>query len=176
MALGLVLIAVASRLLPHWHNFTAVGATGLFAAYYYRKLWISVLITILGMWISDLFLNNIVYSAFNDGLTFFNNYMIWSYLGFALLTISGSFFLRKVKPGFVVASLVGSITFFLVSNLGAFVVDPLYPKTGAGLLACYVAGIPFFVNTLLATIMYSYLLYSIHRWSVSQGIVPQHSV
>ena len=35
----------------------------------------------------------------------------------------------------------------------------LYPKTGAGLAACYVAGIPFFWNTLAGDAMYATLLF-----------------
>ena len=35
----------------------------------------------------------------------------------------------------------------------------MYPQTGAGLVAAYVAGIPFFQNTLLGTLFYSAVLF-----------------
>jgi hypothetical protein len=35
----------------------------------------------------------------------------------------------------------------------------LYPQTPAGLVACYVAAIPFFQNTLLSNLFYSALLF-----------------
>lgn len=34
-----------------------------------------------------------------------------------------------------------------------------YPKTGAGLIECYVAAIPFFKNTLLSDLFYTALLF-----------------
>jgi len=49
--------------------------------------------------------------------------------------------------------------FFLVTNFGAWLGSPIYPQTGAGLVAAYVAGIPFFQNTLLGTLFYSALMF-----------------
>ena len=56
-------------------------------------------------------------------------------------------------------SLAGSVLFFLVTNFGAWLGDPMYPQTAAGLVAAYVAGIPFFQWTVLGTLFYSALLF-----------------
>ena len=49
--------------------------------------------------------------------------------------------------------------FFVVTNFGAWLSDPLYPKSMAGLVACYAAGVPFFQWTVLGTLFYSALLF-----------------
>jgi hypothetical protein len=39
----------------------------------------------------------------------------------------------------------------------------LYPMTAAGLVACYVAALPFFRNTLTSTVVYSVALFAGHQ-------------
>jgi len=57
-------------------------------------------------------------------------------------------------------SLVGSMLFFVVTNFTTwFGSTTLYPQTGSGLVAAYLAGIPFFKWTLLGTLFYSALLF-----------------
>jgi hypothetical protein len=41
----------------------------------------------------------------------------------------------------------------------------MYPKSGAGLLAAYAAGLPFLVNSLLANSIFSGVLFGIARYS-----------
>jgi hypothetical protein len=56
-------------------------------------------------------------------------------------------------------SLVGSVLFFLITNFGVWLGSSMYPQTGAGLIATYVAGIPFFQNTVLGTLFYSSVMF-----------------
>ena len=56
-------------------------------------------------------------------------------------------------------SLAGSVLFFVVTNFAAWVASPFYPQTSAGLMAAFVAGIPFFKWTLLGTLAYAALLF-----------------
>jgi hypothetical protein len=48
-----------------------------------------------------------------------------------------------------IASIAGSVVFFLISNFGVWVAGRLYPVTMSGLAACYVAALPFFRNSVL---------------------------
>jgi hypothetical protein len=41
----------------------------------------------------------------------------------------------------------------------------MYPKTIAGLMACYAAGIPFFGNTLLGDFVYAGILFGGFEWA-----------
>jgi len=64
------------------------------------------------------------------------------------LTVCLGFWVRR-QPGagrIVAASVVSSTTFFLVTNFSVWACFDTYPKNAAGLLECYVAGLPFFRN------------------------------
>jgi hypothetical protein len=59
----------------------------------------------------------------------------------------------------------GSLVFFLVSNFGVWalgspgVYDIPYEKNLKGLMECYVLAIPFFKNTLISTLLFTYSAY-----------------
>ena len=57
------------------------------------------------------------------------------------------------------AVLVGAVQFFLITNFGAWLFLNSYPKTLGGLVACYVAGVPFFWNTLAGDMFFSGVLF-----------------
>ena len=164
IALGMIFIAAASRFLPHWHNFTAVGAMGLFGAAYLPKKY-AVVVPLAALWISDLILNNVVYAAFYDGFVWFSMRSAFVYLGFLAIVGVGLLLFRRVNAKNVLAgSILGSIAFFLISNFGSFAVDPLYPKTPGGLGAAYLAGLPFFWNTLLANVFFTAVFFGSFEW------------
>lgn len=154
----LIVIAALSRLLPHPPNFSPVEAVALFGgAYFARRQW-ALLVPLAAMFLSDLALGLI-----NGGL-------YWEYfssagflLVYACIALTGvlGFGLRgKVSAGRVLGySLAGAVLFFLVTNFGVWATGTLYPHTAAGLLAAYVAGIPFFQWTVLGTLFYAALLF-----------------
>src|SRR6266851_1274615 len=57
------------------------------------------------------------------------------------------------------AFLLGAIQFFLVTNFGVWWLLGSFPKSAAGLAACYFAGVPFFWNTLAGDALYATLLF-----------------
>jgi hypothetical protein len=57
------------------------------------------------------------------------------------------------------AALASSVLFFIVTNFGTWLVSGMYPLTGGGLAACYVAGIPFFQNTAVGDLFYCAVLF-----------------
>lgn len=52
-------------------------------------------------------------------------------------------------------TLLGSMQFFLITNFAAWWLLNSYPKTAAGLAACYFAGLPLFWNTLSGDAFYA---------------------
>ncbi len=157
---GFIVLAVLSRILPHPYNFTPLGAIALFgAAYFTDKKW-AILIPLIAMWISDLILNNFIYTAFFEGFTLFNSGMIWIYGSLILIALLGMKFLQKITLPRVLGSAVGaSVIFFIVSNFGVWLTSPMYPLNLGGLAACYTAAIPFFHNTLAGDIVYCATLF-----------------
>jgi len=59
------------------------------------------------------------------------------------------------------ASLVGSVSFFVVSNFAVWAVWNMYPKTLGGLGACYVAAVPFFRNAVVSDLLFAAAFFGI---------------
>jgi hypothetical protein len=86
-----------------------------------------------------------------------------SYVGLMLVCGCGLLIRRSRNWGTILAaSLLGPTVYFLVSNFAvwAFDLGIGYPRTPAGLLEAYVAGLPFYRNQLLSTLGFSALLFS----------------
>jgi hypothetical protein len=73
--------------------------------------------------------------------------------------------LLKAKTNFVrvaVGVILGPTSFFVVSNYAVWASGiVLYPHTLSGLMACYVAAIPFYRNDLLSTAMVAGLAFGV---------------
>ncbi len=160
--LVLILVAAFSRIIPHPHNFTPVGGIAVFGSYFLgRKIW-AFLVPLFSLWLSDLFINNIIYPIqypqYYEGFNLFGSF--WVYGSFLLMIpiawrLLSTFTLpRLALTGFSTASL-----FFLITNYGSWLNNPLYPQNFSGLLTSYVAGLPFFQNTLLGDICYLVILF-----------------
>jgi hypothetical protein len=157
---AMIVAAAMSRLLPHPPNFSPVEAIALFGgAYFASRAW-AVLVPLAAMLISD-----VVLAALNGGSYSFANYFastsFWLVYGCIAVSTALGFGLRgKVGGARVLGySLLGSVLFFLVTNFGAWLGSTMYPQNGAGLVAAYAAGIPFFQWTVLGTLFYSALLF-----------------
>ncbi|MDR2291912.1 MAG: hypothetical protein LBE11_00365 [Prevotellaceae bacterium] len=151
-----------SRLIPHLPNFAPIGGISLFGAAYYSKYRWAFIVPVASMWISDLVLNNIVYSRFFDGFVWFYGGSLFTYGAFVLISLWGIVVLKKISIFNLTCSvLAASLIFFLVSNFGVWLSSNIYPHNFSGLQACYIAGIPFFRNTLLGDIFYTAALFGI---------------
>jgi hypothetical protein len=148
--LGIILLAVVARLVPHAPNFTPIGGLALFSGTNFRNKF-SFLIPISAMVISDIFLG-------------FHKTIPYVYLSFIIIYFIG----RKIKINrwqkLLSASLVSSFLFFLITNFGVWLHFDMYPKTIAGLTQCYVMAIPFFRNTLISDLIYSFSFFYGYRF------------
>lgn len=159
-AAALVAFLTAARLLPHVANVAPVAAGGLFAgAYLGSRRW-ALAVPVLAMVLSDvlLYLLQGLLPWNPTGLGWMSKGVDYAALVVPVLLGYG---LRSSRPAWKVAgfSLVGSVAFFLLSNLGVFLFGGLYPLTPAGLLGCYTMAIPFYQNTLLGDLLFSGLLF-----------------
>ena len=156
----LILLAAMSRLLPHPPNFTPIGGMALFGAACFAKRYWAFLVPIAAMWISDVILNNVVYGPYFEHFVWFYRGSLFTYGAFALIVLLGMLTLKKIRILHLIASALGaSVLFFLVSNFGVWFAGVMYPKTVAGLMACYTAGLPFFQNTLAGDLVYTAILF-----------------
>ncbi len=165
LALGLILAAALTRLLPHPMNFTAIGAMSIFSAAYFSNNKLQLLAPAAALFLSDLIYNNIIYPQYFDGFTLFTSWIL--YFAMAAMMLAGWLILKNgvTISRVVAASLTVSVIFYLVSNFWSWYAFPTFPHTPAGLAMCYAAGIfPFFVNTILGDLFYSALLFGTFEW------------
>jgi hypothetical protein len=164
LALALISIAVATRLLPHWPNFTALGAAALFSGAFYKRKSFALVIPLLALFISDLVINNVVYASYYDGFI---------YAGVAFAVLIGSYAsISKSKPqNLALAGLSSALFFYLLTNFGAWLGSPLYAQNFGGLIASYVAGLPFLINGAIATLVYSFGIFGLHWYTSKDSLV-----
>ena len=148
-----VILAVAVRFLPHTFHFTPVGASLLFfgAKQPRKHMWFPVALLAL----SDVMLNRFVYHYPITLETFSST--VW----YALAILIGSLLKQKQDMLRIVgASLAGSVSFFMISNFAVWLGWTMYPKSVAGLMACYVAAIPFFQRTVTSDMIYTLAIFA----------------
>lgn len=145
--LSMVFAATMSRLIPHPPNMTSIAAVALFGGAYFSDKRLAFAVPVAALFLSDLVL----------GLY---RHMEVVYLSFALVVLIGAGLQRRRTAPFVAgAAVLSSALFFAITNFGVWVFEPLYPKTVAGLIGCYVAAIPFFWNTLTGDLLYTFVLF-----------------
>jgi len=145
--LAAILTAAALRLIPHPPNFTPIGAMALFSGAYLGRKGLAFVAPLAAMLLSDAIL------GFHSGMPFV-------YASVALIVLIGSLVASRITAMTVVgAALASSVLFFIVTNFGTWLVSGMYPLTGGGLAACYVAAIPFFQNTAVGDLFYCAVLF-----------------
>ncbi len=149
------------RLVPHPHNATPIAAMALAGGLYLGQKYLSYVIPFLTLFLSDLVLNNTINRLFftdQTGFIIWSDYMWFGYLAFGLTVILGSFLRNLNKAQIIIGgAMASSLLFFVITNTGTWLIGSLYPNDFMGLMACYAAAIPFFINTLLGNLVFTAL-------------------
>lgn len=143
LALVLIGLGAALRIAPHPWNFTPVGAMALFSGAVLKDRRLAFLFPLLGLFIGDIFIG-------------FYKFMFIIYASFLISVAIGLWLCgRRTVARISLATLLGALQFFLVSNFAVWQFLNTYPHNLRGLLACYIAGIPLFWNTLAGDAVYA---------------------
>tara|TARA_B100000401_G_scaffold7255_1_gene4679 strand:+ start:111 stop:602 length:492 start_codon:yes stop_codon:yes gene_type:complete len=135
--IGIIIVAILSRIIPHPPNFTPITAVALFSIINFKNKYIGLLIPIVCLLISDLII----------GISLIN---LFVYLSFIVISGVGYIFGKINLKSIILSSLI----FFIVTNFGVWLIG--YPNTLEGFIACYIAAIPFFGWTVAGDLFYSY--------------------
>ena len=146
----LILILSFSRLIPHPPNFTPIIAVAIMSSYFFKNIYLSFATLLVSMLLADAFIG------------FYSN-MLFVYLSLLLIV----FIFHKISEkmnfkNLFICGFIGSLIFFIISNFGVWVLgspgvlDLPYEKNLNGLVECYILAIPFFGNTFLSTLIFSY--------------------
>jgi hypothetical protein len=158
-----VLAAASSRLLPHPPNFTAVPAMALFSGALFGRGWLAFAVPMLAMALSDLVLGIVVY-----GIAALTG-VVPVYLCIGAMVWIGFRTVRSIR-GIALGAVASTATFFLITNLSVWAFGGLYPRTPAGLAACYVAAIPFTINMLASCLLYGFGMFGL--WTLAERRFP----
>ena len=141
---SIIILAVLSRIIPHPPNFAPITGIALFSSKKINNKLLGVLLPIIPLFISDLFI----------GISFIN---IFVYLSFIIIYFLGSISTKiEVKSVFF-----SSVIFFILTNLGVWYLG--YPKNVEGLITCFTLAVPFFINTILGDLFYSFIFFRSYK-------------
>ncbi|MEM6364024.1 MAG: DUF6580 family putative transport protein [Planctomycetota bacterium] len=160
---GLVALAVLSRFIPHPPNFTAVGAIALFAGLSITDRRVAYGLPLVVMFLSDCVLG-------------FHSVVPFVYVGMLCYVMLGRLCQRGNRvadlplPKIAGATLLGSIAFFVITNLGAW--WAFYEHSVTGLTACFVAAIPFFQWTISGDLIFATALLAALALAEQSKLMP----
>lgn len=143
MAYFLILLGALLRVLPHAANFAPIGAIALFGGTYLPKKY-ALALPLAAMIVSDFFIG---FDSLSSRLTIYGSFILIGILGF---------WIRKHKSAWTVlgGSVLGSVLFYLITNLVWLYEPTMYPHTLSGQMLSYTNALPFFRNTLLGDLFY----------------------
>lgn len=150
---GMILIAVGERLVVHFvpglipYNFTPVEAIALFGGAFFSDRRLAVLVPLAAMLLADLVIGLHVLIP-----------VVYGCIALTALA-AGGLRNRASVPRVAGYGVASATLFFIVTNFAVWGTSGMYPLTGTGLAACFVAGIPFYPGTLAGTLVWSALLF-----------------
>lgn len=137
LALGLVVAGALSRLLHLPPNIAAVTGVTLLAGYALRNIWLALLVPVAAMALADVVL------GWYPGV-------LATYAGMAAGVFLARWLLAPLTvPRLIATTFLASLSFFILSNFGTWL-EGWYGYTFDGLVACFIAAIPFWQNSLIA--------------------------
>jgi hypothetical protein len=169
------------RLIPHPYNFTPVAGLGLFGGARLRS-WRAYVLPLAVMAVSDVLLWAI--QGRSDYSLWQYAFNPWVYACFLLAVVWGRLLIRNGGAGRIAAvSVLVSVQFFVVTNFGVWLSGSLYSRDLSGLIACYVAAIPFFGtnapplgffgNQVIGDLFYTGLLFGLYALLRGGVLLPR---
>lgn len=143
---------ITFRLIPHPPNFSPIIASAIVAPFIINSRLYGTLVPIIAMFLSDLII----------GL---HPYQLVIYLTISIISLIAP--INKNYFKFSILAVGSSVWFFIITNFAVWIVWDFYPKTTDGLILCYTLAIPFFINTLASTCLFTAMfLFSIKYMEV----------
>lgn len=138
-----------------WSGFSPVIAIALFAGFIIKQRDLSFILPLLALFVSDIVIhvlytqNLFPYAGFYGGQ--------WKhYLILLVATLIGWMLKGRSNASLLAGSVIAPTVFFLMSNfmVWAGTTEAVYSKDFNGLMTCYAAGLPFYKNALIATLVF----------------------
>lgn len=175
----LVIIASLYRVIPNRPGgFAPQIAMALFAGSIIKDKKYSFLLPLLSMFVSDVFYEILFRNGLTQIVGFYSGQYI-NYILFVGLTVIG-FWVNKNKATHIIGgSLVATTLFFIASNFlvwlnGTGINNLPYAKSWAGVVECYTVALPFYLNSIYATLLFGGILFGayhlINKYSAKKAL------
>ena len=139
-------------------NYSPLAAMALFGGAHFNGKIKQFLFPLLALLISDIVLFETVYKQYGHG--FFYSGWYWVYGAFILMVACGKFIITKIKfPNIAVAIVIAVFIHWIVTDIPVWFYGTKYPKTWGGFNDCMFAAVPFELRLLVATIVYSAIMF-----------------
>jgi hypothetical protein len=153
--IGIRVIAPLSPDFKIFANLSAIGAVAIFGGAYFKNNLNSFLLPVSVLLLSDVGLFLIMGKdyGFYDG-------WYYTYIAFILMVMVGKLMIKKVNvQNLLGASIAAVFIHWIVSDFGYWLAQTVHPQTLAGFWACLVDAIPFELNFLYGTLVYSAIMF-----------------
>tara|TARA_Y100000591_G_C21404827_1_gene484640 strand:+ start:59 stop:547 length:489 start_codon:yes stop_codon:yes gene_type:complete len=147
ISLGILLALSISRFIPHPPNFTSLIALSFYVP------------ALLGLKFLPFVLLSFI---FTDVIIGFHNTLLFTWGSILLIGLISKYFMNSIKKR-LIGAIIGAILFFIITNFGVWT-SGFYGYSFNGLIECYTLAIPFFLNTLVSTILFSTLIELIYNF------------
>ena len=147
ISLGILLALSISRFIPHPPNFTSLIALSFYVP------------ALLGLKFLPFVLLSFI---FTDVIIGFHNTLLFTWGSILLIGLISKYFMNSIKKR-LIGAIIGAILFFIITNFGIWT-SGFYGYSFNGLIECYTLAIPFFLNTLVSTILFSTLIEFIYKF------------
>jgi len=154
-----LLVAIATRFIPPYANTSAIGAVALLGGSWLGMRHGRFLGALVILFLSDVVLNNTIHAASFGGFTWIYSGMGLVYAAHLFMVAYGAWSRTQANSlKYAGHAAIACVGFFLISNVGAWMGNPVYPQNASGLMAAYVAGLPFLATHYIATVGFGYVM------------------
>ena len=141
ITIGIFFILAASRFVPHPPNFTSLIAL----SFYVPAL------------IGRKFIPAVIFSfLITDFIIGFHSTTFFTWGSVLIIGLISKFFLKTITTR-ISGAITGAVIFFIVTNFGVWALGS-YGYSLNGLLLCFTLAIPFFIHSIISTLLFSILI------------------
>ena len=141
ISIGIFLILIASRFIPHPPNFTSLIAISFYVPAVFGRKFIPAIIA--GFLLTDLIIG-------------FHNVILFTWGSVIIIGLISNYFKDRIFSR-LIGSFLGTLIFFVISNYGYYFTG-YYGYGLEALVQCYLMAIPFFGFSILSTFVFSLII------------------
>ena len=155
ISIGIFIALAASRFVPHPPNFTSLIALSFYVPAFFGARFIPALI--LSFAITDLIIG-------------FHSTLLFTWGSIILIGFLSTYCAKGVARR-IAGALIGAFVFFIITNFGVWTLGS-YGYTFEGFISCYTLAVPFFLHSLISTLIFSIIiefLFKIYSLKIKQS-------